>query len=262
MVQRNMSRSALIVTDMLNRYEHEDADQLIESVRDALPGIRVLIEDARDHDVLVVYVNDNREDWSAGRDELVERAMSGAHPELVKPIAPDACFSFVVEARHSVFYETQLDYMLRRQEIKRLVLAGQVTEQCILYSALDAYVRHYEVVWHATPSRTSMQTSPKPHSNDATEHAGQHHDHVRHHVVKDQPPLGRRGRDAEAAIVDQRRFRGASCADQIAASNPDRLGVCCRPASDCMIRAVVGSCPDAGVSGWIRSELRVIASIS
>jgi nicotinamidase-related amidase len=25
------------------------------------------------------------------------------------------------------------------------VLAGQVTEQCILYSALDAYVRHFEV---------------------------------------------------------------------------------------------------------------------
>jgi nicotinamidase-related amidase len=25
------------------------------------------------------------------------------------------------------------------------VLVGQVTEQCILYSALDAYVRHYQV---------------------------------------------------------------------------------------------------------------------
>jgi len=25
-------------------------------------------------------------------------------------------------------------------------LTGQVTEQCILYSALDAYVRHFEVV--------------------------------------------------------------------------------------------------------------------
>ena len=26
-----------------------------------------------------------------------------------------------------------------------MILTGQVTEQCILYSALDAYVRHYEV---------------------------------------------------------------------------------------------------------------------
>jgi nicotinamidase-related amidase len=26
-----------------------------------------------------------------------------------------------------------------------VILTGQVTEQCILYSALDAYVRHYSV---------------------------------------------------------------------------------------------------------------------
>lgn len=32
-----MSRSALIVIDMLNTYSHPDADILIPSVRDALP---------------------------------------------------------------------------------------------------------------------------------------------------------------------------------------------------------------------------------
>jgi nicotinamidase-related amidase len=29
--------------------------------------------------------------------------------------------------------------------IDHLVLCGQVTEQCILYSALDAHVRHFDV---------------------------------------------------------------------------------------------------------------------
>jgi nicotinamidase-related amidase len=29
--------------------------------------------------------------------------------------------------------------------VGRIVLTGQVTEQCILYSALDAYIRHFEV---------------------------------------------------------------------------------------------------------------------
>jgi nicotinamidase-related amidase len=32
-----------------------------------------------------------------------------------------------------------------QEEIDRIVLAGQVTEQCILYSALDAYIRHVDV---------------------------------------------------------------------------------------------------------------------
>ena len=40
---------------------------------------------------------------------------------------------------------TPLEYLLGQREIGHLVLAGQVTEQCILYSALDAYVRHFEV---------------------------------------------------------------------------------------------------------------------
>jgi nicotinamidase-related amidase len=52
----------------------------------------------------------------------------------------------VVKARHSIFYQTQLEYLLREEQIDRLILAGQVTEQCILYSALDAYVRHFELV--------------------------------------------------------------------------------------------------------------------
>ena len=51
--------SALIVVDMLNSYEHEDADTLTESVREALPSIEALIERARREDVPIVYVNDN-----------------------------------------------------------------------------------------------------------------------------------------------------------------------------------------------------------
>jgi nicotinamidase-related amidase len=40
---------------------------------------------------------------------------------------------------------TPLEYLLGQKEIGHLVLTGQVTEQCILYSALDAYVRHFDV---------------------------------------------------------------------------------------------------------------------
>lgn len=137
---------ALIVTDMLNRYEHDAAGSLMESVRAMLPSLSSLVARAREQDVLTVYVNDNHGDWTAGRPELSERAMGGADPSLVEPILPADDLPFVVKVRHSIFYQTQLEYLLRQQQIERLVIAGQVTEQCILYSALDAYVRHFEVV--------------------------------------------------------------------------------------------------------------------
>jgi nicotinamidase-related amidase len=138
--------SALIVTDMLNTYEHEDAEPLSASVREMLPNLCALISDARERETPVVYVNDNYGDWTAGRHELVQTALEGAEPSLIEPIVPPDDAPFVVKARHSVFYGTQLEYMLYQYGVKRLVIAGQVTEQCILYSALDAYVRHYEVV--------------------------------------------------------------------------------------------------------------------
>ncbi|HZU61670.1 MAG TPA: isochorismatase family cysteine hydrolase, partial [Solirubrobacteraceae bacterium] len=84
--------------------------------------------------------------WSAARRELTQRALEGAAPELVEPIAPAEGTPFVVKARHSIFYGTQVDYLLRQAEADPLLLAGQVTEQCILYSALDAYVRHFNVM--------------------------------------------------------------------------------------------------------------------
>ncbi|HEV2777030.1 MAG TPA: isochorismatase family cysteine hydrolase [Solirubrobacteraceae bacterium] len=138
-------KSALIVVDMLNEYEHEDAEVLVESVRAALPAMRHLVERAGQEDTPTVYVNDNYGDWGAGRPELVERAIAGRAREVVEPIAPPDGSWFISKARHSIFYETQLEYLLREQSIERVVLIGQVTEQCILYSALDAYVRHFNV---------------------------------------------------------------------------------------------------------------------
>src|ERR671919_698361 len=64
---------------------------------------------------------------------------------LVEPVLPPDDAPFVVKARHTIFYMTPLEYLLSQKEIDHVVLAGQVTEQCILYSALDAYVRHLRV---------------------------------------------------------------------------------------------------------------------
>jgi nicotinamidase-related amidase len=140
-----MAATALIVVDMVNAYDFEDADALAESASEALGPIRSLLGRASEEDVEVVYVNDNYGHWNSSREELVDEALGGRHPELVEPILPPEDSSFVIKARHSIFYGTPLEYLLGQKEVGRLVLAGQVTEQCILYSALDAYVRHHQV---------------------------------------------------------------------------------------------------------------------
>jgi nicotinamidase-related amidase len=132
---------------MLNSYDHEDAEILAACVRERLPTIVDLRDEAkRRDDVLLVYVNDNRDAWDAGPETLVKHALSGEQPELVEPIAPTDPVPFLPKGRHSIFYQTALDHLLRVKSVDRLVLTGQVTEQCILYSALDAYLRGYDLV--------------------------------------------------------------------------------------------------------------------
>ena len=140
-----MSDTALVIVDMLNAYEHEDADKLTRSVEEALPAMVRLIERARDDADLTVYVNDNFGAWQSDREGLLQTAMEGRYKHLVEPIAPREDALFVVKARHSTFYGTPLEYLLGERGIERIVLAGQVTEQCILYSALDAYIRRLSV---------------------------------------------------------------------------------------------------------------------
>jgi nicotinamidase-related amidase len=139
--------TALIVIDMLNAYDHEDAEALAESVKENLPQIVELRNTAGERDdVMLVYVQDNYDSWNAERDDLVERACQGKHPELVEPIAPVGRVALLQKGRHSIYYQTALDHLLQVEDVKRVILVGQVTEQCILYSALDAHLRGYDVI--------------------------------------------------------------------------------------------------------------------
>jgi nicotinamidase-related amidase len=135
---------AVLVIDMLNTYRHADAEVLAPTVADIVDPLAGLISRARERDdVELIYVNDNSGDFTTGFDDLVEAALHGERPDLVTPIAPAEGCLRLLTVRHSAFYASSLDYLLSRLEPQRLILTGQVTEQCILYTALDAYVRHF-----------------------------------------------------------------------------------------------------------------------
>jgi nicotinamidase-related amidase len=140
-----MSKTALIVIDMINTYDHPDAELLLPSAGRVVPVIAGLLERARDADVPVVYVNDNFGQWRSHHGELLDKALAGRHARLVEPLVPDEESLFVVKARHSIFFQTPLSYLLDQEGIDHVVLCGQVTEQCVLYSALDAHIRHLRV---------------------------------------------------------------------------------------------------------------------
>jgi nicotinamidase-related amidase len=142
-----MSNTALLVVDMMNTYEHPDAEHLAPNVEKIIDPLAQLIKQMGDReDIELIYVNDNYGDFTATHKDIVAAALDGERPDLVEPIVPDANTRFLTKVRHSAFYSTSLAYLLGQLDTQRVILTGQVTEQCILYTALDAYVRHFSVV--------------------------------------------------------------------------------------------------------------------
>src|SRR5690348_5281084 len=130
-----MSDTALLVVDMMNTYQHPDAENLIPNVEKIIEPLTDLVRRAREcDDVDLVYVNDNYGDFTAQFSDIVRAAGDGARPDLVDPIVPAMGCRVLTKVRHSAFYATALAYLLNRLDTKRLILTGQVTEQCILYT--------------------------------------------------------------------------------------------------------------------------------
>jgi nicotinamidase-related amidase len=139
------SRPVLLVVDMLSDYAFPDAERLLASADLAVQGILRARDAADESDVLVAYANDLHDLWDCSPERVCARALQGRRPDLVRPLLPRAGDAFLHKGQHSAFYGTPLAHLLHEKEITEVVLCGQVTEQCVLYTALDAHVRHYDI---------------------------------------------------------------------------------------------------------------------
>jgi nicotinamidase-related amidase len=53
---------------------------------------------------------------------------------------------FVLKPKHSAFYQTPLDLLLKHLGAQRLILTGVSTNSCVLFTAADAYMRDLELI--------------------------------------------------------------------------------------------------------------------
>lgn len=130
---------------MLSPYDFPGADALAAGAPAVVEKIVRGREFAARAKIPVVFANDIDDRFSGSKEAIFAGAMRGEHPELVRPLEPAEGDCFLHKGQHSAFYGTPLAHLLHEWEIDELILTGQVTEQCILYTALDAHVRHYGI---------------------------------------------------------------------------------------------------------------------
>lgn len=131
-------RDALVVIDLLQRFDHEDGDALLASLRGRLPGLVDALDRARADGTPVVYVNDLDGRWDSNAPALVRDALDGPGGDALAEVAPREGDRVLLKPRYSIFDHTPLVVLLRELEVERLLLAGAATEMCVVQSAIDA----------------------------------------------------------------------------------------------------------------------------
>lgn len=132
--------AALLIIDMINSFDFPGADAIREPARRAAGAILELRDQAVRAAIPIIYVNDNFGEWHSEKSRLVEQVKA----RLVRPeLAPDDDAYFVIKPQFSGFYATNLQVLLPKLGISRLVLTGVATDICILFTAADAHMRDY-----------------------------------------------------------------------------------------------------------------------
>ncbi|PSL40842.1 nicotinamidase-related amidase [Salsuginibacillus halophilus] len=145
----NPATTALILIDMQKETNYE-----LPELDGILAKTKTLADECRAQGIPVIYTRQiNRADQiglSKG-----EPITSDNKPyyynddsdavEIFDEIAPKSGEIVIDKYRWSAFFETSLDLMLRGQGITDVIMAGFVTDGCLMTSTYDAYFRDYQV---------------------------------------------------------------------------------------------------------------------
>ena len=153
------SSVVLILIDLINDFEFDGADQMFKNTLAIAQPIARLKKNAKAAGIPVIYVNDNFGKWQSDFRKLVDHCLEDNVKG--KPIAqllkPDERDYFVLKPKHSAFYSTSLDLLLRYLKADTVILTGIAGNICVLFTANDASMRDLKVF---TPSDCIVSNTP------------------------------------------------------------------------------------------------------
>jgi nicotinamidase-related amidase len=141
-------RAALLLVDVINDMEFEGAESLMEHALPAARRIAELKARARKAGIPAIYANDNFGRWKSDFRAVVGHCLNDGvrGEEIARLLQPDEDDYFVLKPKHSAFYATTLDTLLRYLGVETVILTGFAGNICILFSANDAYLRDLNVI--------------------------------------------------------------------------------------------------------------------
>src|SRR5947199_9867812 len=151
---------ALLLIDVINYFDFPEADRLLKYARPMARSLLRLKRRAKKAGVPVSYVNANVGRWESDFGCTVDHCgRHGRGREVVESLRPEENDYFVLKPKHSGFFSTTLETLLRYLETQTLILTGIAGNFCVLFTANDAYMRDFDLFVHSdcTVSNTKKE---------------------------------------------------------------------------------------------------------
>ena len=142
-----MSKSALIIVDMVRDFTDPEGLVYYPQNRGILPQIRKVLDKCREKGVLVVFMQ------HCNRKGKVDRKAQAMRPnciegtfgvEIDSMLPVDEEKDYVIQKRrYSGFFGTDLDLVLRENGVENVIIVGTKTNCCIRGTVTDAFYLDY-----------------------------------------------------------------------------------------------------------------------
>jgi nicotinamidase-related amidase len=139
---------ALLIIDVINDLEFPEGDALLVHALPMARRLQALKRRVKAEKVPVVFVNDNfgrwRSNFNAQVNHCLEDGVRGR--PVVELLRPEEDDYFVLKPKHSGFFSTSLEVLLKYLGVRRVILTGIAANICVLFTANDAYMRDLELI--------------------------------------------------------------------------------------------------------------------
>jgi len=139
------SDTALLLIDVVNDFDFPEGEQLLKLAMPVGKNIADLKKRTKAEGIPAVYVNDNFGRWRSDFKKTVAHCREARGKQFVELLLPDEDDYFVLKPKHSGFYSTTLALLLEHLEAKNLILTGIAGNNCVLFTANDAYMHDFKL---------------------------------------------------------------------------------------------------------------------
>ena len=171
-----MSKSALIIVDMVKDFTDPGGLVYYPQNREVLPKVRRVLEECRRHGLLIIFLKHyyRKDKFDKNLQNMRPCCIEGTDGDEIDPLLEvDPVKDYVIKKRrYSGFVGTDLDMVLRENKVENLIIVGTKTNCCIRATVTDAYNLDYQPVVIADCVATNDETVNQVHLADIRKYLG------------------------------------------------------------------------------------------